>query len=172
VAGYRVIQYPNPILNTKCSSIVDKTIRLCLASALKETLYSSTIAVGVAAPQVGALSRVIVVDPDVSFDRLQTDSFRTMFDPVMQPFDGQLSFGQESCLSFPGLVANVPRFEEIVVDYTDLSGEQRSEFFTGWSARVIQHEIDHLNGVTILDKVPRNIRRIYERSIRYETLAV
>jgi peptide deformylase len=103
---------------------------------------------GLAAPQVGINKRIIVVK-SWSFG-----SVMAMINPVILSASGSQT-GRESCLSLPGLSRSVERAYEITVEYHTLAGETKSITCSGMAARVIQHEIDHLDGVLIIDRSDR-----------------
>ena len=100
---------------------------------------------GLAAPQVGINKRIILV-------KLSTfGSPMAMINPVIMKASGSQT-GSEACLSLPGLSRSVTRHYEITVEYHTLQGENKTLTCTGMAARVIQHEIDHLDGILIIDK--------------------
>jgi peptide deformylase len=117
-----------------------------------ETAASYPRTVGIAAPQVGELWRLAFVDctghpkvPDAQGPLL-------LIDPVLRLAEGA-AVGREGCLSLPDITANVRRATRIVVEALDLHGRRRSVEADGFEARVILHEMDHLDGVLILDRV-------------------
>jgi peptide deformylase len=110
-------------------------------------LMYSERGVGLAAPQVGRSIRVIVVDPT---DGDHGDFLHQMVNPVIERRSGEVT-EDEGCLSVPGLSVPVTRSSEILVRYQSPVGETRSLEAKGWTARIIQHEIDHLDGVLMVD---------------------
>jgi peptide deformylase len=110
---------------------------------------------GLAAPQIGSSVKVIVVEvrrTDVFPDR-PTSPLLQMINPVIAKRSGTTETGWEGCFSVPGFMGLVPRAETITVEYTSVEGVGITEQYSGYVARVIQHEIDHLNGVEFVDRM-------------------
>jgi peptide deformylase len=101
--------------------------------------------VGLAAPQVGILQRLIVIHPE---DMRPT----ALINPVIVKAEGE-QIGQEGCLSIPGLYGDVKRYSYIEVEALDKRGRELTYELEGMPARIVQHEIDHLDGVLFIDKV-------------------
>jgi peptide deformylase len=142
--------YGNPILKKRSSPVrsIDSGIRR-LAADMLETMYHYS-GVGLAAPQVGELLRVITIDPrDPDFGP------RVLVNPKITGATGE-AFGEEGCLSLPNLYANVKRSMTISLTYTDLDGKEHNEQWSGFVARIAQHEIDHLNGVLFVERIDEN----------------
>jgi len=123
-----------------------------LCQDLKEAMLAGPGGVGIAAPQVGELVRVIVVDCRQSMRPCKNHGLLYMVNPEIFSKDGEV-LGREGCLSVPDWVGVVPRAKRVAVRYKDLHGETHELESTGFEARVIQHEIDHLNGVLFVDRV-------------------
>lgn len=113
-----------------------------LLKDMAETMYAANGA-GLAAPQVGIAKRMIVVDAG--------DGLIELVNPELIRAEGQ-EIGAEGCLSIPGLVGEVERFAKVTVTCLDHDGRRRWIEGEGLLARVLQHEIDHLNGVLFTDK--------------------
>ena len=113
---------------------------------------------GLAAPQIGASVKVIVVEvrkTDVFPDR-PTSPLLQMVNPVIVKKSKKsetTETGWEGCFSVPGFMGLVPRAETITVEYTSAGGTDITEQYSGYVARVIQHEVDHLNGVEFVDRM-------------------
>lgn len=124
-----------------------------LAADMLDTAASYPRTVGIAAPQVGELWRVAYVD--CTGHRKVPDAQGPMWlvDPVVVEASGGEEIGREGCLSLPEITANVRRPTRVVVDATDLDGRRRRITSMGFEARVILHEMDHLDGILILDRV-------------------
>lgn len=103
--------------------------------------------IGLAAPQIGISKRIIVTD--ISPLEKDTGSM-ALVNPVILESKGECTL-EEGCLSIPEVREDVTRPEEILLKYQTPSGDVKTENFSGWMARVIQHEIDHLNGVLFVD---------------------
>ncbi len=139
---------------------VDDGVRR-LVESLLATMYAAP-GIGLAAPQIGELRRVIVVDPsrnDESGRRL------ALINPEIREFDGLTEY-EEGCLSVPGIYAEVRRPERILVRYLDPDGRQREEEYRGVMARVIQHEHDHLEGKLFVDHLSRMRRTLLMKKLR------
>jgi len=103
--------------------------------------------VGLAAPQIGLSKAFIVVDISPVDKKSMPQAF---VNPVITEAKGEV-LGEEGCLSIPDVHEEIKRAEEISVEYLTEDGEQRTEIYSGWMARVLQHEIDHLNGILMTD---------------------
>lgn len=110
--------------------------------------------VGIAAPQVGVKKRIIVVCPKA---RRGTET--VYINPEILAFSDQTEWGVEGCLSVPGVSAEVLRSRAIRLRSTDIHGKTSESEFSGFEARVFQHEIDHLDGILFIDRVGLSERR-------------
>lgn len=104
--------------------------------------------VGLSGPQVGRYIRVIVFEVE--------NDFGYMFNPEIIDKSDQIEPGEEGCLSFPKQICKVMRNYSIQVKYLDLTNKVVVRSFTGLIARVLQHEIDHLHGITMHDRETKN----------------
>lgn len=100
--------------------------------------------VGLAAPQVGVNDRIFIA-------LLDNKSIIPMINPEIIDFNDELEYGEEGCLSHPGVWGEVPRHTKLMVSYLDAKGEKRKLKLEGFNARIIQHEMDHLNAKMIVD---------------------
>jgi peptide deformylase len=123
-----------------------------LADDLLDTARSFPRTVGIAAPQIGELWRLAYVDCTGHKKVPDAQGPLWLIDPVLLESDGE-EIGREGCLSLPDITANVRRPTRVAVEATDLDGTRRRIDATGFEARVILHEMDHLDGVLILDRV-------------------
>ena len=123
-----------------------------LFSQLEATMRAGPGGVGIAAPQVGINRRMIVVDCRESLRPCKNHGLLLMSNPVIESKDGE-TLGREGCLSVPDWVGMVPRAKEICVSFDDLNGEKQQIQASGFEARVLQHEIDHLDGILFIDRV-------------------
>jgi len=114
--------------------------------------------VGLAAIQLGLPKRILVGEADGEAFALVNPEIKDLSDEV-EPFD-------EGCLSFPMKTFKIERPSEVTVSYRRPDGTRAEETFMGLAARIVQHEIDHLNGVTILDKISSLKRDIYIRKMK------
>ncbi len=105
--------------------------------------------IGLAANQVGLSDQVLVVDISAV---QKSEKARPFINPKILESTGHIN-EEEGCLSIPGIREEVPRSSEILVRYQDEKGESREERYEGLMARVLQHEIDHLNGILFVDRI-------------------
>ena len=120
-----------------------------------ETMYNAD-GVGLAAPQVGREDRIFVVDlsPIASEENSEYKGFKKAFiNAHIVERNGEMISMEEGCLSIPGIHEKVSREDEIRIKYLDENLEPREEVYTRYTARVIQHEHDHLDGILFVDKV-------------------
>lgn len=125
-----------------------------LAKALKTTMLERN-GVGIAAPQVYISKRVIIVAsrPNPRYpDAPEMDAI-TMVNPEIIEQSIQTVLGEEGCLSVPNQRGQVARAEQITVQFLSLKGEKIIQTFHGFPARIVQHEIDHLNGVLFVERI-------------------
>jgi peptide deformylase len=123
--------------------------------------------VGLAAPQVGLPIRLAVVDLDViSDDQPEFKGyFKTYINPYIEETDGALIPYEEGCLSFPGIHEKVNRPERVRVSWMDENFEEHDEWFEGFPARVLQHEIDHLDGKCFIDRMSPLRRQMNKKAL-------
>lgn len=134
------------ILRKRCKSVdaVDDRIRVILDDMV-DTMRDAN-GVGLAAPQVGLMRRMFVAEPD-----LETEKVYYMVNPEIIEVEGSQEHN-EGCLSLPGLVGTVERPERIKIKALDRDGQEQTYEFEGFSAVVMCHEFDHLEGVLFTDK--------------------
>ena len=149
-----IIIYPNPILLKKAGEVKKEKMRsleikeLCL-SMVKTMLKKDGI--GLAAPQVGKSSRIIVVNIK--------EGQIIMLNPKINRKSLLKEWGEEGCLSVPGVFGEVKRHKKIACEYFDMSAKKIKLKAEGLLARVIQHEIDHLDGILFVDKA-KNVKHV------------
>jgi peptide deformylase len=142
---YQIVKDGDPVLREKAKVIKEVTAStLRLLDNLKDTLHSTSNGVGLAAPQIGISKRAIVVETE-------EDGLLEMVNPEILSCEGQAE-DWEGCLSCPGLEGVVPRATKISVRYLDRAGECQKLLAQDFLARIIQHEVDHLEGVLFIDK--------------------
>lgn len=148
--------YPDKILKQKLEPIPSVTADIKkLVQEMKLTMYDE-IGIGLAANQVGELVRILVVDPAAGSDQ---SKFRAVINPVLKSTFGESVEMEEGCLSFPEMREIVERPDGVEMDYLDENGEPHSVREIGLMSRVLQHEYDHLEGMTILDRIS-GVRRV------------
>ena len=143
--------YGDPVLRKRAEPVTEITdAERHLAVQMLETLYATGNGIGLAATQVGVLKRLIIVDIGEEDD--ETYEPLVLFNPELISFDGEI-VAEEGCLSIPDVTAEVKRPEKIVVEGIDVQNESVRIETDGLLARVLQHEIDHLNGVLFIDRI-------------------
>tara|TARA_B100000282_G_C31727707_1_gene489308 strand:- start:1623 stop:2036 length:414 start_codon:yes stop_codon:yes gene_type:complete len=128
-----------------------------------DTMYAQK-GVGLAAPQIGDSRRILVAEPKLPDS--ETSDFFMMVNPVIIKRSDEIIGFNEGCLSVPDFLFAVPRHKVITVEWFLPDGTKRKETLRDYSSIVIQHEIDHLDGITLLNRASRPHRRKYLRDIR------
>ena len=142
----------DPILRKECREVPKVTERIkVLLDDMGETMYQAD-GVGLAAPQVGILKRVIVVDPHDEVTGLVK-----LINPEIIEADGE-QVGVEGCLSIPNFNATVKRPEHLKVKYLDEEGNEKVWDAHGFPAEILSHEIDHLDGILFRDKAIEEVK--------------
>ncbi len=156
--------YGDPVLREKAAPVaaVDDSLRK-LAASMGETMYAAA-GIGLAANQVGETRRIIVYDTaqltgsKTKEGKRARDITKMRLDVMLNPEIVESSHedeqGDEGCLSIPGLDAQVYRAKRVRVKFRDLDWRERDEWFEATTARVLQHEIDHLDGILFIDRLP------------------
>lgn len=141
-------QYPDPVLRKAAEPVktINDDLRR-LAADMIETMQDAN-GVGLAAPQVGESIRMVVVDFDPD-----NHEPRVLINPVIVKRSRQKEMCDEGCLSFPGLRSKVKRAAKVVCEAQNLDGDIIEYQVEGLSARAVQHELDHLDGILFVDKV-------------------
>jgi peptide deformylase len=163
-----IVTPPNPTLRKKANKIrsVTPTIQT-LADDMVETMRAAP-GVGLAAPQVDVSQRLIVVefaetndDPDAPE---APPKLYIVINPEITRQSSETVLGTEGCLSLPGLMGEVERYEWVTVKGLDRHGNPFKKKVHGWLARIFQHEIDHLDGVLFIDRATE-VYRMEEPSV-------
>ncbi len=157
-----IITYPDPRLEKKVLEIqtLDKRVKH-LARDMTETMYEN-YGIGLAAPQVGELMSLITVD--ISGPENQ-DSLLVLANPKITHSQGRVQ-SEEACLSLPAFKVNVPRAEKITLRGWDLQGQEVELQAEGLLAICLQHEIDHLHGVVLVDYASVLKRSLYQKKAK------
>lgn len=157
MAKLQIYEYPHPILKQKAVKVdkVDDDLRHFLDDML-ETMYHE-IGVGLAAPQVGVSKRIVVIDTEQEDDGTgrKAGNPRYFINPEIIWRSEELICGEEGCLSVPDQRAEVERHAQIRVHYLDYDGKEQEILADDFLAIVLQHEIDHLDGILYIDRISR-----------------
>jgi peptide deformylase len=156
-----ILRWPDALLSTPCAPAVLSDDLRILAADMLETMYAAP-GRGLAAPQVGRLVRVFVMD--VTWKE-GTRAPQVFVNPEILWLSGKRRVGPEGCLSIPGPTTMVERAEAVRMRWTDLEGEVRVEVLTGFAAICAQHEFDHLDGILTLDRLSPEARARAEAEV-------
>jgi peptide deformylase len=164
MAVLEILKYPHPILKKRSQPVsqIDEEVKK-LIQEMKETMYGAG-GVGLAACQVGIPRRVIVLDVSPMDPR---NSFFALINPEIISEEGEIDH-EEGCLSVPNCLEKVKRKEKVCVRGLSPQGMEIEIKGDGILAIVLQHEIDHINGVLILDRISRLKREIYRNKLKKE----
>ena len=155
MAVLKLYEYPDEVLRQKCERVtkVDDELRKFLDNML-ETMYIDK-GCGLAAPQVGVTKRIIVLDPNPSDEDLSVRRPMYLINPEIVWRSEETVLFNEGCLSLPGQRAEVERYERVRVHFTDYNGKEQEILADDLLAIILQHEIDHLDGVLYIDHLSR-----------------
>ncbi len=157
-----ILKYPDPVLRKKAQPVTsfDDTLK-ALINDMAETMYNAP-GIGLAAPQIGESIQLIVVDITKEDDE---KTFMTMVNPKITVKEGT-QLDEEGCLSVPELTSKVKRFNKITVSFQNLEGKEQELTTVDRFAVVLQHEIDHLNGILFIDHLSSLKRSLYKKKIK------
>ncbi len=147
---YEVRLFGDPVLRSRAAEIVDIDGRVAAMAHQMLPAMRAAEGIGLAAPQVGIAKRLFVYDLG--------DGAKTLINPVVVESDGEWSFN-EGCLSFPGFAFDIVRPKTVHIVAVDLDGNDVSIEADELEARLFQHELDHLDGVMLIDLLERDERR-------------
>lgn len=159
----KIILAPDPILRTTCKPLeqVDKHHQ-DLIKNMFITMYESN-GVGLAAPQIGINKRIFVLDAGA---REEVKNPIAMINPVITNIKKDLSTFEEGCLSFPGHYAELERPDEITIEYLDQNNKKKTLHAKDFTSRIIQHEMDHIEGILFVDYLSRLKRDVIIKKMK------
>ncbi len=150
-----IVIWPDPRLSQICAPITEITAEVHeLATDMLETMYAAP-GRGLAAPQVGVLQRMFVMDCTW---KEGTRAPVICINPTLTEISDTQAIATEGCLSIPGITAEVRRPAEVTLTWLDLEGRENTERFDGFAAVCVQHELDHLDGRVTFDRLPKAAR--------------
>lgn len=169
----------DPILTTPTMPVASlDAIPVGLIQRMGELMNAGwTRGVGISANQVGATERICIVtliDEDAVIHNLTRPKneksreeriAKVLINPVLVEHTEEFKLRQEACLSIPGFSTSIERYDAVRVKYRDESWEERTLIVRDFDAQVVQHELDHLNGKTLVDHVSRQQRRAAQRAV-------
>jgi len=156
----RITHYPSEVLVGRAQPVheIDDNIR-GLVDKMFEIMQANK-GVGLAAPQAGVPLRLFIISLDGSRENL-----RVFVNPTVTP-SGDLVTNEEGCLSVPGIYTKIRRYKEAEVTATDLDGNAFTEKAEGLFARALQHEYDHIEGMTIVNRMGQTARISHRRQLK------
>lgn len=156
-----IILYGSSVLRkTSVEVTPDDNIRE-MGALLLDTVKKAE-GIGLAAPQINLLKRIIVIDTSPIIEETDEKYEAVLVNPEIVDYEDDLIIYKEGCLSFPGIFEDIYRPDTIYVKYQDLSFNIHEEKLSGIKSRIFQHEFDHLNGILFIDKmetITRNLLR-------------
>ena len=166
-----IIELGNPVLRQsakKVENIGDRQIQQLIDNLIATANQAN--GVGIAAPQVAQSSQILIVasHPNARYPHAPEMEPTAIINPQNVSHSEEIVKGWEGCLSVPVIRGLVPRYQAIEVTYIDRNGLSHKQYFTDFVARIFQHEIDHLHGITFLDRLASNLDIISEKE--YEKL--
>jgi len=156
----RITRYPAEVLAKRAEPVeeIDDNIRQ-LVEKMTDIMLKNK-GVGLAAPQAGVPLRLFIISLDGSREKVTV-----YINPVVTP-DGELGSMEEGCLSVPGIYTKIRRYKKCKVTATDLNGKEFTEEAEGLYARALQHEHDHIEGMTIVNRMPQTAKIAHRRQLK------
>jgi peptide deformylase len=161
----RVVQVGHPVLRAGTTDIARDSFSVLteVIDVMTRTMREAP-GVGLAAPQIGLALRIVVIEdraedidmmPPEEVVELEREpvALHVLINPTYRGKGERTVTAFEGCLSLTGYRALVARHHTVVAEWTDVRGARRKQEFSGWPARIVQHEIDHLNGVLYIDRM-------------------
>ncbi len=170
MALLEIVKYPVPSLSQPSVPVeeIDDEIKT-LVENMGETMFDAP-GVGLAAPQVGINKRLIVYNPNAGDDEPQENEKKKEFRPLINPeiisASGSVVSEKEACLSVPDYSANVKRYKQITIKALNIDGKKLEFDAEGIQAVILQHEIDHLDGILFIDRISSLKRALYKKKIK------
>lgn len=150
-----IVRWPDARLTQTCAAVEEITPEIeALAADMLETMYAAP-GRGLAAPQVGAMVRMFVMD--IGWKDGKSDPL-VCINPMLQEIGEERATGAEGCLSIPGVTAQINRPTQVQMVWTGLNGGRYVQSFEGFGATCAQHELDHLDGVVTFDHLDAETR--------------
>lgn len=177
-----IITLPDPRLRQKSEPVIriDNEARKCIAAMKQAALdweenRPNENSAALAAVQIGVMKRIIIIRED--FDNKSSKNFIALINPEITQAAGRKSSDFEGCLSVPDFYGKVPRFNKIKIKAKNEEGKTIFLKAEGFLARILQHEIDHTNGITFVDRIKNNKEAFYKltkdgelRKVDYEAV--
>ena len=169
-----ILKYGDPILRQRCKNVEDFGTISNLVEDMFDTIYEED-GIGLASNQIGENLHLFVIDISHTDENEEP---RIFINSSIQMKNGEC-LSLEGCLSIPGIQVEVKRSESVTLKYNTLDGSEKEEEFDGLLARAIQHEIDHLNGIFIVDRLSdlakiqfkKELKSIKNDAVKKQTLS-
>ena len=160
ISKCRITHYPSSVLAERAKPVekIDDDIRQ-LVEKMTDIMLDNK-GVGLAAPQAGVSLRLFIISLDGT-----RENVKVYINPTVTP-DGQLGDTEEGCLSVPGIYTKIKRYKKCKVTATNLGGNEFAEEAEGLYARALQHENDHIEGVTIVNRMGRVAQIAHRRQLK------
>ncbi len=149
MATLDIVKYGDPVLNKKCNSVSQFSDIKLVIENMFDSMYEAE-GIGLAANQVGLNMNLFIIDVTHTDE---AEDVHIFINSEIVALHGENTFFQEGCLSLPGIALDVERPEKVVLKYQTVDQDWHEDEFEGLLARAIQHEMDHLKGVFIVDRV-------------------
>jgi len=158
----KIYTFPSPVLKKKVQPVVNIDGKLQqIIEAMAQTMYQAK-GLGLAAPQVGIDARFFIYDVR---EKDAPNQLSVLINPRIVEAEGEIISSNEGCLSVPDYRSDVKRFERILVEGVDRNGAPLRFELEGFPAIVMQHEIDHLEGILFIDRISALKRNLYKNRI-------
>lgn len=165
MAILKLVLSPNPLLKQRSQEVAKIDIELKkLMNDMLDTMYN-VLGVGLAAVQIGVLTRAVVMDTDFKIENskdlnetkynITNKNPKFIINPEIIESSSTIICNDEGCLSFPNASSKVNRPENVKVKYLNIDGKEIIEDMTGLASQCIQHEVDHINGITFVDHLSK-----------------
>ncbi len=158
---WRITRYPAEVLAARARPVekIDDNIRRLVKKMTDIMLENKGI--GLAAPQAGAPLRIFILSLDAN-----RENVKVYINPTVTPDTDELEPMEEGCLSVPGIYTKIRRYKKCSVTATDLDGNTFTEEAEGLLARVLQHEYDHIEGLTIVNRMGQTARIAHRKQLK------
>ena len=162
MATLDIAKYGHPVLNKKCKSVSQFSDIQLVIENMFDSMYEAE-GIGLAANQIGLDMNLFIIDVTHTDEAEETHVF---INSEILAFNGEKTFFQEGCLSLPCIDLDVQRPEKVVLKYQTMDQEWHEDEFKGLLSRAIQHEMDHLNGIFIVDRVSKIEKIKYKNELK------
>jgi peptide deformylase len=165
MAELEILKVPDERLKRVCEPVLLFHQALqAFIDDLEETRQAGPGAVGIAAPQVGRLQRIVIIDVSNTRKPVPNHGYMVLINPEIIHWEGY-EMGREGCLSVPDYTGNVIRATRVSIKAQDPAGGELEYEMEGFEARALQHELDHLEGMLFIDRVVSRRTDLFQRKV-------